>query len=427
MLALGGFVNSSVVVLWSITSLLGALLFVGRHQAIGWFLAYLALITISAVLEPFGNTTTNLTPAMRTIFFVMNIGCTSIVVFVLLQFFVRQKEATLQLLHAGYEKIAKKNQELIELHQRADRIFSALAEALPGTVLDEKYRLDEKIGSGGFGVVFRGTHLQMKRLIAVKIFKPMPGNDSAEGLQRFQLEAVSASRVNHPNAVVVLDSGVSAEGIAYLVMELLSGRSLKEELGEKGSLSLARTAAILIPVCDVISKAHAAGILHRDIKPDNIFLNETPEGEVVKVVDFGIAKLADNNLSLDIKKLTATGGIIGTPVYMAPERFDGNSYDGKSDVYSIGVLLYEMLAGRVPFLLGSAGTMGLIMQLVTTEPPPLRKFAANIPEKVEAIVMRAISKDPAKRPTARELAIEFANAININNGVLASIKSSLGS
>jgi serine/threonine protein kinase len=311
------------------------------------------------------------------------------------------------------QEVEKKVEELIESHQRADRIFSALAEALPGTILDEKYRIDEKIGAGGFGAVYRGTHLAMKRAIAIKVFKPMPGNDSAEGLQRFQLEAVSAARVNHPNAVAVLDSGISSEGIAYLVMELLSGHSLKDELREKGSLSLKRCAAIIIPVCDVISKAHAAGILHRDIKPDNIFLNQTPEGEVIKVVDFGIAKLMDDSLSLDMKNLTATGGFIGTPTYMAPERFENRPYDGKSDVYSIGIMLYEMLCGRAPFLAKQSEFFAVIMQHLNTAPPPLRESNPNISDEVEKIALQAISKDPRQRPAAKELAEMFAKAANV--------------
>lgn len=325
----------------------------------------------------------------------------------------KETEKKNEKLEEALDEVKQKNQQLVESHQRADRIFSALAEALPGTILDEKYKLDEKIGSGGFGAVYRATHLAMKRAIAVKIFKPTPGNDSAEALQRFQLEAISTSRVNHPNAVAVLDSGISSEGIAYLVMELLNGHSLKTELREKGSLSLERSAQIIIPVCDVIAKAHAGGILHRDIKPDNIFLNITPEGEVVKVVDFGIAKLLDDNLSLDIQHLTATGGIIGTPTYMAPERFGLNYYDGKSDVYSIGVMLYEMLCGKDPFAVNGNTLLGLLTQKLGAEIPPLRQFNPNISEEVEAIVMQAVLKDPEERPTAKEFAENFAKAANV--------------
>src|SRR5207253_1447076 len=130
--------------------------------------------------------------------------------------------------------------------------------ALPGTVLDGKYRLDLKIGTGGYGVVYRGTHLAMKRPIAVKVFKPSPGNDSAESLERFQQEAISACRINHLNAVSVLDSGISSEGIAYLVMELLEGNPLSRELREGRIFSPLRCAEIIIPICEVLTKAHAS-------------------------------------------------------------------------------------------------------------------------------------------------------------------------
>ncbi|MEW6731938.1 MAG: two-component regulator propeller domain-containing protein [Acidobacteriota bacterium] len=315
-------------------------------------------------------------------------------------------------LEAKNRELFSMNQELIELHKRADRIFSALAEALPGTVLDGKYRLDEKIGSGGFGAVYRGTHLAMKRPIAVKIFKPTPGNDSAEGLNRFLSESVSASRINHPNAVMVLDSGISSEGIAYLVMELLVGHTLTEELHQKGALSLGRAAQILYPVCSVLSKAHQLGIIHRDIKPDNIFLHQTLDGEIVKVVDFGIAKLIESDGNIDINNLTATGRIIGTPVYIAPERLEGRAYDGQSDIYSLGIVLYEMLCGRLPF--SSPRDIFVIIHLHLTKlPQPLREINPSIPEAVETLVLRALSKGPEKRPTAKEFGEEFLIALGI--------------
>jgi serine/threonine protein kinase/ligand-binding sensor domain-containing protein len=312
------------------------------------------------------------------------------------------------------QELGSKNEELILSHQRADRIFSALAEALPGTVLDGKYRLDDKIGSGGFGAVYRGTHLAMKRRVAIKVFKPLPGNDSAEALDRFLQEAVSTCRINHPNAVAVLDSGISPEGNAYLVMELLEGHTLTSELQKKGRLSVRRCADILLPICDVLSKAHSMGIVHRDIKPDNIFLHQSQEGEVVKVVDFGIAKLLEAGTSMDLKNLTATGRLIGTPIYISPERFENKPYDGRSDVYSVGVMLYEMLCGQPPFLPGSGGFIAIMTQHLMREPASLREKDPNIPNEVEAIVMRSLVKEPENRPTAKELAQEFAMALGID-------------
>ncbi len=297
-----------------------------------------------------------------------------------------------------------KNQELVKSHQQADRIFSALGLALPGTILDGKYRLDEKIGEGGFGIVFRATHLALSRPIAVKVFKPRPGNDNAEAIERFKREGISISRLSHPNIIAVLDSGVSDTGIAYLVMELLSGRSLAEELRAGIATTLRESLRRIIPVCRALAEANRLGVIHRDIKPDNIFINRAPEGETVKVVDFGIAKMTASDTGEDWSKLTATDSLIGTPAYMSPERLSGINYDGRADVYSVGVVLYEMLAGRPPFEKGTSGIVGMILAHIHKAPPPLREFNPNVPESVAALIHRTLEKVPSDRPTAAQLA-----------------------
>lgn len=161
-----------------------------------------------------------------------------------------------------------------------------------GVTLDGKYRLDAKIGVGGFGAVYRATHLNLNRPVAVKVLHNNIHNTTPENLERFRQEGVSACSVSHPNAVAILDFSITQDGHAYLVMELLDGRPLSDELQERFVLPLERCVEIIIPVCDVLTEAHASGIVHRDIKPDNIFLHRTRRGEVVKVLDFGIAKLA---------------------------------------------------------------------------------------------------------------------------------------
>lgn len=295
------------------------------------------------------------------------------------------------------------NQELVISHQQADRIFSALAEALPGTILEGKYRLEEKIGSGGFGAVFRGTHLVLNRPIAVKVFRPAPGNDSADAVERFRLEGVSSSRINHPNAIQVFDSGISAEGIAYLVMELLDGCSLSEELQIRKRFSVRRTLAVIRAVCDGLAEAHRLGIIHRDIKPANIFLHRSPEGEVVKVVDFGVAKMLDDPEASG-KKLTMTGGIVGTPAYMAPERLLDNQYDGRSDIYSVGIMFYECLCGRPPFVSEGGSAYQVIMAHMNEPAPSTRSINPTIPPEVDEAVLKSLVKRPEDRPTAREFA-----------------------
>lgn len=299
-------------------------------------------------------------------------------------------------------ELADKNVELIESHKRADRIFSALAQALPGTVLDEKYKLEEKIGSGGFGAVYRATHLSLKKAVAIKIFRPAPGNDSVEALERFQLEAISSCRINHPNSVAILDSGTSEDGIAYLVMELLKGETLKGEIVRKRRIPLKRTIEILLPVCEVLEVAHQAGVVHRDIKPDNIFLHKDEKCEIIKVVDFGIAKIVD---MIDISgNLTNTGGLIGTPAYMSPERLTSQLYDGRSDVYSLGVTFYQMLSGHLPFSTQENNLSTIILKHLTETPPSLEKFNVRVPKTIHEIILKMLEKDQNERPTAQEVA-----------------------
>jgi serine/threonine protein kinase len=296
---------------------------------------------------------------------------------------------------------------------RTNLIFSALSDVLPGTVLDDKYRLDHKIGAGGFGAVYKATHLALNRPVAVKILRPSPGNDTPEALSRFRQEAVSACRLSHPNAVTVIDFGVSSTGIAYLVMELLQGRTLKDVLLEQPSLSLGRCAEILVPVCEALGEAHAANIVHRDIKPDNIFLHEGDQGEVIKVVDFGIAKLVGKEEAPEVQGMTETGVILGTPDYMSPERLSGGRYDGRSDVFSVAVLLYQMLSGKLPFQLDrDAGPYAIALKLMTEEPRPLGEMVPEAPAEITRLVARALAKNPDERPTAREFGLELSAAVS---------------
>ncbi|MBX7221988.1 MAG: protein kinase [Blastocatellia bacterium] len=306
-------------------------------------------------------------------------------------------------------ELREKNQALIESQQQADRIFSALAETLPGTILEGKYRLDEKIGAGGFGAVFRGTHLRLDRPIAVKIFRPSPGNDSADAVERFRREGVSASRLQHPNAVQVLDSGISEDGIAYLVMELLQGESLADELRRTRRMRLRRAVEIVTPVCSVLAEAHRLGIVHRDIKPENIFLHHSGEGEIVKVVDFGIAKLVAET-AVSSPKLTATGGIIGTPLYMSPECLSNQPFDGRADVYSLAVTVYEMLCGATPFEGKASGFVEIVMAHLKDVPPALKERNPLIPDAVDAVVLQGLAKFQERRPTAAVFSAAFAAA-----------------
>jgi len=279
------------------------------------------------------------------------------------------------------------------------------AQAVPGTVLGGRYRLDTLIGGGSFGTVFRAHHLELARDVAVKVLATSAGTDP-EALARFQREGKSACRVQHPNAVAILDFGVNEGGVAYLVMELLQGRSLEKELEEKGQVTPRRCAEIVVPVCAALGAAHAAGVVHRDIKPSNVFLHQTPQGEMPKILDFGIAKLSGE--AAIGQSLTVDGSLLGTPAYMAPERFRRGPYGPKSDVYSVGVMLYEMLSGRLPFVPSSADPLALVAMQAEEDPPPLRLRCPGVSSALEALVRTALDRNPEERPTADRLGRRLA-------------------
>ena len=287
-----------------------------------------------------------------------------------------------------------------------------------GFILDGKYRLEERIGLGGFGVVYRATHLQLQREVALKIFRSIPSLSTEEVIARFRQEGASASRLSHPNAITILDSGIASGGIPYLAMELLIGRTLADELRERSPLPLSRCIQIIVPVCDVLIEAHASGIVHRDVKPDNVFLHRTRSGEVVKVLDFGIAKLLEGTSDPDAPMVTGGGAFVGTPTYMAPERLRQGPYDGRSDVYSVGVMLYQMLAGQPPFESAAQSYLEIVLGHLNQPPPPLRERRATVPEAVAELVMRTLEKDPQGRPTARQLLTELVRVVRKSVGQL---------
>lgn len=278
-----------------------------------------------------------------------------------------------------------------------------------GVVVAEKYRLEEPIGSGTFGTVFRACHLKLEQDVAIKFLQPSV-TATEESRRRFEQEGIATAKVRHPNAVSVTDFGVTKDGVAYLVMELLDGIPLAQELKEWRRLTPRRVGELLEPICDVLTEVHSAGLVHRDIKPENVFLHQTRRGEVVKVLDFGIAKLVGENFTE--QNLTAEGWVLGTPAYMAPERVSNRKYDGRADVYSLGVMLFEMLSGRRPFVAVDSDPMSMIMRHVRDPAPPLSSVWPEAPPELEQIVASTLQKEPVDRPTAAELAEAFARALN---------------
>jgi serine/threonine protein kinase len=343
---------------------------------------------------------------------------------------------------------------------------------LIGQVLDGKYSLEQVLGRGGMGVVFRAVHSGTKRTVAVKVIAPRFG-DQAEFVERFRREAEAAGRLRHPNVVDVTDFGVArvgASSVAYLVMEYLDGCSLEEVLQQEHKLPLQWSADVLDQVCSAVEEAHGRAIVHRDLKPSNLWLEpDRRGGHRVKVLDFGLAKLADNpsepntfplattRTSADTEAeeptlarpmgaatdafdpastgptrgapdeldedhetrvrpgsnsgpvsygepspgshtpatLTRVGTTLGTPLYMSPEQARGDAVDARSDVYSLGVIAYRMLSGRLPF---EGREAEVIRQHIEAPPPDLRSIEKRVPQGVSDLVMSALAKDPAARP-----------------------------
>ncbi|HWS55605.1 MAG TPA: serine/threonine-protein kinase, partial [Pyrinomonadaceae bacterium] len=259
-------------------------------------------------------------------------------------------------------------------------------------IIAGRFRIECEIGRGGMGTVYRASHLGLQRPVAVKVLKQefAAQPDVAE---RFMREARTMARLRHARAAMIFDAGHLADGRPFIVMEYVEGSTLAETLAREGHFDPARAVTVAAEICDVLSEAHALGIVHRDLKPSNIMLNERG----VCVLDFGIAKVLQN--SADVTRTHATtesGLVIGTPRYMSPEQCLGHAVGPASDLYSVGVLLYEMLAGRPPFLdtLSSA----VLVKQATATPPPLLALAPECPRPLALAVHTLLAKTPSHRP-----------------------------
>ncbi len=277
-----------------------------------------------------------------------------------------------------------------------------------GRTLDSKYRIEQRIGRGGSGTVYRARHLLIHRTVAVKVLSlDLVSDDDA--LSRFRREAAMAGRLKHLNIVSVTDFGITPDGVAYLVMDFIEGRSLRRILNAQGTLAPEKLVGWLKPICSAVHAAHRKGIIHRDLKPDNVMIEVVDGEEIPRVLDFGIAKLMDA-VAVGTDFTTETGSVMGTPHYMSPEQCEGKPLDARSDIYSLGTLVYELLTGNVPF--PGKVTTTVMMQQVTAAPRPIRDLRPDLPEAVELCVMRALSKDPAARhATALDFALEFEAAL----------------
>src|SRR2546428_10841223 len=257
-----------------------------------------------------------------------------------------------------------------------------------------KYRIEKLIKRGGMGAVYRGKHVLMDKTVAIKVLRPSLAADH-EVVTRFSREAKAASRISHPHAVSVTDFGEAENGVVFLVMEYLDGRSLKEIIKSEGPMSLARAREIVRQVSGALDAAHGQGVVHRDLKSDNIMLSQTTGADWAKVLDFGIAKIQQPG-SIHDPDITAANLVVGTPQYMSPEQCSQTgTTEARSHKYSLALIIYEMLAGHVPFT-GESPTV-IMMKQVQDRPPSILAARADLPAGIDQAIAKALAKQPADR------------------------------
>jgi eukaryotic-like serine/threonine-protein kinase len=262
---------------------------------------------------------------------------------------------------------------------------------LTGRLLNGTYRVLTKIGEGGMGHVFLGEQVTMARRCAIKVLKPSLARD-LDAVSRFRREAANASRISHRNVARVYDFGETEDRVIYLAMEYVDGESLGTLLQREGRVSVERATSLARQIAEGLGEAHNLGIVHRDLKPYNVLVDRADGDELAKVVDFGIAKAAQGGSHQD---LTRTGFLVGTPEYMSPEQLLGEPLDGRSDLYALGCLLFQMLAGEHPF--AGATRESLVTRRLTEEPPRVRTYNPEVPRALDEIVAKALARSPADR------------------------------
>ena len=273
---------------------------------------------------------------------------------------------------------------------------------LLGSTFADKYEIISLLGEGGMSRVYKARHTMMNRVVAIKLLHDSRRDTIAKA--RFQQEAEAASALSHPNVVTVHDFGLTAAGQPYFIMDCLEGRSLAEMLDEKHSLNLQEAVDIFTQSCDGLDHAHRKGIIHRDVKPSNLIIIKQDDGyNLVKLVDFGIAKILSPNASVQQKRITQTGEVFGTPAYMSPEQCNGGVLDARSDLYSFGCLMYEALVGEPPLYAGTF--VGTVMKHVNELPVPISvKAPVKVPVDLERVIMKCLEKNPDNRyHSAQEL------------------------
>ncbi|MCC6647755.1 MAG: serine/threonine protein kinase [Polyangiaceae bacterium] len=273
---------------------------------------------------------------------------------------------------------------------------SAATDTLIGRIINERFKVVAMIARGGMGKVYRAEQAPLGRVCALKVLNPNYAGDSdPEFHKRFFLEASIASKLTHPNTVTIFDYGRTDDDIFYMAMEYLEGRTLHRAIKEESPFAEERAAHIARQICRALREAHSLGVIHRDLKPANVYLVEhADEQDFVKVLDFGLVKNVDGSAA---EELTQAGLFMGSPKYMSPEQIRGDKVDARTDIYSLGIVLYEMVTGKVPF--DRANSVNILMAHVNEAPPPLREMnpTCDATPQIESVIMRCIAKDPNER------------------------------
>ncbi len=296
---------------------------------------------------------------------------------------------------------------------------SSPATNLVGQVIADRYHVVKKLGEGGMGQVYLAEHVKMGRRSAIKVMNPSMVHDP-DAVARFNREASNASRITHPNVCAIYDFGETPEGLIYLAMEFIEGEPLTDLLKRDGTLPVRRATQIFAQVADALQAAHDLGIVHRDLKPDNIMLAQKKGGDQVKVVDFGIAKAVGGDDSG--QKVTKTGLVVGTPEFMSPEQLSGDKVDGRSDLYSLALVFYQMVAGKLPF--EATTVQETMIKRLTDEPMKLAESRPDLtfPAGLQPVLDTALTRTPADRyQTVAKFADDVASVTGVGRSATSGV------